>query len=184
MQINWPDEHSEALREYFAKGMSYGEIAGAINSRFGTVYSRNAALGRAKRLGLCDSSRRRQNPPPKAKRPRPRNLRERSASEPMRPRPIFKDAEKPKLRCVEIDPRHLSLVELERGDCRYPYGGDEEGEAVTFCGHPRRNGSSYCTPHFHLARGPARLGVGTRRQQRPRVCGSSMNRQLGMFARE
>ena len=31
---------------------------------------------------------------------------------------------------------------------------DEEGEAITFCGHPRRPGSSYCTPHFHLSRGP------------------------------
>jgi GcrA cell cycle regulator len=55
---------------------------------------------------------------------------------------------------VEIEPRHLSLVELERGDCRYPYGGDSEGEAITFCGHPRRPGSSYCTPHFHLSRNP------------------------------
>ena len=44
-----------------------------------------------------------------------------------------------------------SLVDLERGDCRYPYGGDEEGEAITFCGHPRRPGSSYCAPHFHLS---------------------------------
>ena len=43
---------------------------------------------------------------------------------------------------------------LERGDCRYPYGGDEEGEAITFCGHPCRPGSSYCTPHFHLSRNP------------------------------
>ena len=61
-----------------------------------------------------------------------------------------------KLRCVEIEPRHLSLIDLERGDCRYPYGGDEEGEAITFCGHPRRPGSSYCTPHFHLSRNPDR----------------------------
>jgi hypothetical protein len=37
-----------------------------------------------------------------------------------------------KLRSVEIAPRHLAVTELERGDCRYPYGGDEEGEAITF----------------------------------------------------
>ena len=66
------------------------------------------------------------------------------------PVPVFKPTKPVKPRCVEIEPRHLSLVELERGDCRYPYGGDEEGEAITFCGHPRRAGSSYCTPHFHL----------------------------------
>jgi GcrA cell cycle regulator len=67
---------------------------------------------------------------------------------------VFKEIKPVKLRCVAIEPRHLSLIELERGDCRYPYGGDEEGEAITFCGHPRRPGSSYCTPHFHLSRGP------------------------------
>jgi GcrA cell cycle regulator len=70
------------------------------------------------------------------------------------PTPVFKEIKPVKLRCVAIEPRHLSLIELERGDCRYPYGGDEEGEAITFCGHPRRPGSSYCTPHFHLSRDP------------------------------
>ena len=68
--------------------------------------------------------------------------------------PVFKEIKPVKLRCVAIEPRHLSLIELERGDCRYPYGGDEEGEAITFCGHPRRPGSSYCAPHFHLSRNP------------------------------
>ena len=67
---------------------------------------------------------------------------------------MFEAAETVKLRCVEIDPRHLSLIDLEPGDCRYPYGGDEEGEAITFCGHPQRRGSSYCTAHFFLSRGP------------------------------
>jgi len=71
--------------------------------------------------------------------------------------PVFKEIKPVKLRCVAIEPRHLSLIELERGDCRYPYGGDEEGEAITFCGHPRRPGSSYCAPHFHLSRNPVEL---------------------------
>jgi GcrA cell cycle regulator len=70
-----------------------------------------------------------------------------------RPRTMFKRDERI-LRCVEADPRHLTLVELEAGDCRFPYGGDLEGKAITFCGRPRRKGSSYCTPHFHLARNP------------------------------
>jgi GcrA cell cycle regulator len=43
--------------------------------------------------------------------------------------PAFECEEPVKLRCVDTDPRHLSLLELEPGDCRYPYGGDEEGEA-------------------------------------------------------
>jgi GcrA cell cycle regulator len=72
----------------------------------------------------------------------------------MRPMPVFEAAERVKLRCVEIDPRHRSLLDLEPGDCRYPYGGDADGEAITFCGRPQRKGSSYCVPHFHLTRGP------------------------------
>jgi GcrA cell cycle regulator len=75
--------------------------------------------------------------------------------------PMLGKVEPAKLRCVAIEPRHLSLIELERGNCRYPYGGDEEGEAITFCGHPRRAGSSYCTPHFHLSREPVALAERT-----------------------
>jgi GcrA cell cycle regulator len=58
-----------------------------------------------------------------------------------------------KLRCIGITPLLKALVDLGPGDCRYPYGGDKEGEAITFCGHPRFPGSSYCTPHFLLTRG-------------------------------
>jgi hypothetical protein len=36
--------------------------------------------------------------------------------------------------------------------CRYPYGGDRDGEAITFCGHPRLAGSRYCAPHCRLTR--------------------------------
>jgi GcrA cell cycle regulator len=55
-----------------------------------------------------------------------------------------------KLRCVGVQPRLVCLVELGN-----PYGGDKEGEAITFCGHPLFGSSSYCAPHFHLTRGPA-----------------------------
>jgi len=157
---NWAPEHSDALRECIAKGLSYAEAARRINSRFNTAYSRNAALGRARRLGLRPEDRRQPSGPCNAAQSRsavePRAGEVRKLELPW-PVPVFKDLGpvKPvKLRCVEIEPRHLSLVELKRGDCRYPYGGDEEGEVITFCGHPRRAGSSYCAPHFHLSRDP------------------------------
>ena len=54
---NWASEHSDALREYLAKGMSYSEIAQAINARFKTAYSRSAAIGRASRMGLAGPDR-------------------------------------------------------------------------------------------------------------------------------
>jgi GcrA cell cycle regulator len=153
---DWAPEHSEALREYLAKGMSYAAIAKAINAKFGTGYSRNATIGRGKRMGLAGPARQDDwaKPTPKARRPRLHKLPERQPSESRRPKPIPEHVETVKLRCVEIDPRHLGLLDLAPGDCRYPYGGDEEGEAITFCGHPRCHGSSYCAPHFHLTRGP------------------------------
>lgn len=165
-QTNWPPEHSRALRKYHAQGMSYAEIARALNARFATAYTRSAALGRGKRMGLGDDDEKRAQ-----KAMLERMLRERisraSASSgklsdtrpagailsEFRSRKMLK-VRPVKLRCVEVSPRHRSLAELERNECRYPYGGDEEGDPITFCGHPRRVGSSYCAPHFHLTRTP------------------------------
>lgn len=161
---NWAPEHSDALRECLAKGMSYSEAADAINAKFGTAYTRNAAIGRARRMGLSTPrppvSPARAKTPPKLSLARLNKLRARLFGDFRPRREVFKRAAELRLRCVAIVPRHLSLIELEDGDCRYPYGGDREGEAITFCGHPRREGSSYCTSHFHLTSGlPA--GVGT-----------------------
>jgi len=153
---NWTEEHLKALREFLESGISYARIADAINAKFRTAYSRNAVIGRAKRMGLAAPERPSDWPklPPRAKPPLLHKLHERHVPVSMGLMPRFEREETVKLRYVEIDPRHLSLMDLEPGDCRYPYGGDEEGEAITFCGHPRRRGTSYCAAHFHLTRGP------------------------------
>ena len=160
MQIlSWAPEHTSALREFIARGMSFAAAADALNARFGTAYSRNAAIGRARRIGLAVPVRCEDRPPLVPRAPKPPKavmpaLPGRRAGL-IGPPPVAERAEPAKLRCVGIQPRLVSLVELAKDDCRYPYGGDKEGEAITFCGHPRFGGSSYCTPHFHLTRGPA-----------------------------
>ena len=154
MQSSWAEEHSQALRQYLQKGLSFSEIAKAINARFNTAYSRNATIGRARRLGLSGPERPAR---PKRRQPNPARPQKKRArvSAVARPKPaVLERAAALQLRCVGIVPRHLSLLELENGDCRYPYGGEAEGEAITFCGHPRSAGSSYCISHFHLTRGP------------------------------
>jgi GcrA cell cycle regulator len=161
MQTDWAPEHSDALRDHLARGLSYAEIAKAINATFHTAYSRNAAIGRARRMGLSGPAQSDDPGRPKSQ-PKPRptrvhRMRKRRAAKPRPSRPILKRAAALQLRCVATMPRHLSLLELAADDCRYPYGGDEEGEAITFCGHPRREGSSYCVSHFHLTRGPGSL---------------------------
>lgn len=155
----WAPEHSGALRDCLSRGMSYGQAAEAINARFGTEFSRNAAVGRAKRLGLKVAPGRKV-----ALRPQRPDRRPESAPKapqkvvrpaaPPAPAPAREPAKPVKLRCVGIKPRLLAFADLKPGDCRYPYGGDKDGEAIAFCGHPKLEGSSYCAPHHHLTRGP------------------------------
>ncbi|WP_342739783.1 GcrA family cell cycle regulator [Bradyrhizobium sp. B117] len=166
---HWPSEHSDALRDYFLKGLSYAEIGREINARFGTAYTRNAVAGRVKRLGLVGVAR--VTSPPivpslpsetcllSAHRPALPNLM-------LPPKSAMKSAAQVKLRCVGVQPRLISFAELAAGDCRYPYGGDRDGEEITFCGHPRQPGSSYCTPHARLTR---RSGVAPVRSAGPVV---------------
>jgi GcrA cell cycle regulator len=148
---NWAPEHCQALRDYLALGMSFAEIAREINTKFGTAYTRNAALGRSKRMGLSAPERPEKRPkvaPPGVRKPRERN----ALREPVAAVPLPERAPPVKLRCVGVSPRLVSLIELEASDCRYPYGGDKENEPITFCGHPRLASSSYCAPHFYLTR--------------------------------
>lgn len=49
----------------------------------------------------------------------------------------------------DIEPRHISLLDLQHNDCRWPFG---EGP-FTFCGHPKAISSSYCPAHQTIARG-------------------------------
>ena len=136
----WTPAHCAALRKYAAKDLAYSEISDAINLKFGTNYSRSAVIGRARRMGLLGAA------PPMA-RPQDPAVSAISATRPCAeqrtPRLIFRipdfaRADAAPLRCAEVEPRGVTLIELGRGDCRYPYGGDEEGETITFCGHPRR----------------------------------------------
>ncbi len=46
------------------------------------------------------------------------------------------------------EPRHLTLADLERDDCRFPFGTDRL--AYTFCGAPKAPGSSYCEEHLRF----------------------------------
>jgi len=157
MQFMWEEAHCLALRDYLAKGMTFSEIARTLNERFGTAYSRNAAIGRARRMGLTSPAgalRRGEPRPPKLEAKRIRKSRARAIAIVSPVADVRERAAALQLRCVGISPRHLSLIELEDNDCRYPYGGDADREPITFCGRPQREGSSYCLSHFHLTRNP------------------------------
>ncbi len=167
----WTPEHCQALREYRERGLSYGEIARRLNAKFNTTYTRNAALGRGVRMGLPGPERPAQRAgrlpaiggPKRPKSALVAKPARRHAADPVASAPAVGYVRPITLRCVGIKPRLTSLIELGPNDCRYPYGGDKGSEAITFCGHPKLPGSSYCAPHFRLTRGgetPAERAVG------------------------
>lgn len=139
----WTDSRIVDLTRYWAEGLSCSQIAASLGNT-----TRNAVIGKIHRLGL---------PSPPMSRTREKKSRAARERRPVYPRQRFvatpELVEQATLRCVEIIPRGLALVDLEPNDCRWPYGGDD-GQPITFCAHPQQAGSSYCTPHYFLACGP------------------------------
>jgi GcrA cell cycle regulator len=138
-----------ALIRHVADGKSLSQAAVLINAEFKTQFSRNAAIGRAHRLGIKAGVRYKTMRKPKDKG-------ETRAPKPQRPRAVRRnpivapiEVEQPEPRCVEVISRELDILTIEPGECRYP----SEGAPFTFCGHPVRGESSYCGPHHSLCHG-------------------------------
>lgn len=133
-QIFWQEAETECLLRLFndPAGMSYGVIAVQMTEKFGVTFSRSSVIARANRLGLKSQD---------------RNIR--VINSPIRPdrapRQAKVSASAERLRCVEIVPLNLTLAELPDDGCHYIAGDDH-----LYCGHPKQDKSSYCTPHHHL----------------------------------
>jgi GcrA cell cycle regulator len=150
--VSWPENHSSKLASFILSGdKSFAQIAAAINAEFGTSYSRNAAIGRAGRMGLTNPYlvKAVKKEPRLAK--RTRIVRSNSNSTALRLIHVNEPTTPGALRCVEVESRGLTLLELQPGDCRYP---DGDGSDITFCGQAKMDGgSSYCIGHFALTKG-------------------------------
>ncbi len=139
----WIPEHDEALRKHLKAMLSFSEAAAAINREFGTDYSRNAAIGRANRLGLKSRC-------PKSgglhAKSRPVRLETRVAA---KPQPAIRQfaCDETGLRIADVVPRHLNLLELGLEHCHWPYGDRD----YTFCGCEAFDGGPYCEPHAALS---------------------------------
>ena len=158
MQINWAPEHCDALREYLAKGMSYAEAADAINARFDTAYSRNAAIGRAKRMGLAvpgpaeaalAEGRRNSSKPPRL-----RKTARAPRAESKRPMPPFRTAG---ARQTPLRPDRAAPSGADRaGSRRLPVSlwRRRGGRSHHLLRSSAARGLELLLGHFHLTRGP------------------------------
>lgn len=138
----WSIEILNTARKAFDRGYSFKLIAHEIAERHGVVFSRNAVIGKAGRLGWTRGLKKepaispRQTAAKKAKAPgitRKKN-------------PAF-DALPFIPRDVEAAPLHLKLLDLKSTSCRWPYGGTD----FTFCGCEKAADSSYCPAHEALS---------------------------------
>lgn len=142
MSSRWTEADDAELKRLIETKATYAEIAALMG------FTRSKVGGRAARLGL-----RSLNPPaPRKSQPKPRVERPKPVKRPTPRRTILSE-----FRCVEINPLHITLFELEDGVCRAPYGNDAP---YTFCGRPTPEGLSYCVPHaalfFKVSDWPAR----------------------------
>lgn len=139
----WTPERVEQLRHFVVNGLSCSEIATEIG------VTRNAVIGKIHRLGLCPV-----REPGGSGRPcSPRSRRERAASRRLL-QILFCDA----ARVVEAkvtgpvqsgQPR--SLLELTKGQCRWPLGEADCSADRVFCGNEAIAGLSYCAGHARIA---------------------------------
>ncbi len=148
----WDDERDLVLKQCVAAGHSFANTAAKINRQFGTDLSRNACIGRAKRLGLSvsrsvkvDGAEHRLNRKPEGK----------TKTITIRPRPQFVCDPSTGFRTADVTPLNISIYELNGGTCHWPFG---DNAPYLFCGHPTFGGSSYCECHLFISQGDGTRG--------------------------
>lgn len=133
--VEWTEESKQFLRDNY-KTMSAAEIA----SKLGGVYSRNAVIGKARRLGLSADTR--EIP---ARRGKPPELT--TTKKKFHPRGRFNNREKedaPVAKAVRLLDIPVTIMDLEAWHCREIV---EETPVVKYCGKQKIDSSSYCPDH-------------------------------------
>ena len=136
------------LRELHAAGMTFGQIARALNAEFGTAVTRNACVGKGRRLQLparkapeMISAEERQRAVFAAKIARRRAKAERRIAPPPPTYVPLPDPPRP-------PPDALTIYDLRHGDCRWPVHGEKT--EMLYCGRPKVRGS-YCFRHARIS---------------------------------
>lgn len=146
----WTVERIDLMKSLYATGISTSIIAAEINGATGSVFTRNAIIGKVHREKLELRGKAWNNRESKSKKTRARKPKVSihaarwGAVDPGAKPPI----ELAEIRLADVVPRHVLLLDLQDNECRYPYG----DENFTFCGHAT-HGEPYCAPHRHLTLG-------------------------------
>lgn len=148
----WTPERVEQLRSFVVNGLTCSQIAAQIG------VTRNAVIGKIHRLGLSPG-----RPPGSAARPCPPRLRQPRAANQRRLLRLMwsggaRVADAAAAPAAVDSAQPCSLLDLDRGKCRWPLGESANGAGdFVFCGNTAVDGFSYCAGHARMAyRAPAR----------------------------
>ena len=122
---------TQRLIALHAEGMIMRDIADRLNFEFLTDLTRNAVIGKCRRLAMPE-----REAPVRERKPR-----------------IYKYKPRDKPKPPRVDGDLLTIYQTGHGDCRYPVSGDCP---YLYCGKPSDEGRSYCPTHHALTHFQAR----------------------------
>lgn len=160
--MSWSPDRESLLRELVPEGHSYSVCAArvsVIDPHLGPV-SRNAAIGKATRLGIAQTRVSRRATRTGVRKPytykstshRPRRTQKAGFASPaMRAiADLTRDAFQPGPDLVVPPNERRALLDLTEKCCRWPYGNGRPDDPFYFCGKTKVEGLPYCP--FHSAR--------------------------------
>lgn len=156
--MSWTEQRVERLKVLYADGLSASQIAADLGG-----ITRNAAIGKAHRLGLVPKGRGRNQHTERVRKPR-RTPGRTDAQRVSRAKGLalaFELKQEPEPEIIDsIIPVHqrCTLLELTEDTCRWPIG-DPGSADFYFCGGPPITGSPYCGYHTRVAYRPVESRV-------------------------
>jgi GcrA cell cycle regulator len=139
----WTLARVESLKALVLEGLSSTQIAEKLGDT-----TRNSVIGKVFRLKLTRVGTMKKTAPRAPRQPPPKSQ-PRHTPESKHFTTVFDGVQKLNLRCATIAPTiWICSNDLEPHHCRWPYG----QENYVFCGHDKRDGSSYCKAHFALSK--------------------------------
>ena len=134
----WTSDMLARLRELHDQkpALMFVEIAAAMSSDFNLNLTRNACIGKARRIGLPM----REGTPRQPVKGKEKMMRKRVDA------PIIHAVERP----LDLNDT-LTIYQLREGDCKWPLGKVEDTPPYAFCGHPAPIGMPYCPKHARKA---------------------------------
>lgn len=141
----WSVERVAALTQLWTEGWSASQIAGKLGG-----VTRNGVIGKVHRLEL-PARRTTQRAAPAPRRLRKaaggRKVHPWRTQPPVPPSPPAAPRLRP-LPQIEVEPCRIALLDLRKGQCRWPIGDPQDAD-FAFCGHTA--GRTYCEAHHSAA---------------------------------